>query len=310
LVQRKLEREGFHVDIASDGEKGLERYRENQYDLVITDQEMPVFEGLEVIRRMSAMGPLPPTIMITGAGNEKIAVEAMKLGATDYLVKDLGGGYFNLLPTVIQQTLARRRLLEEKERAERTLRDYMERITRTLESISDAFFSLDSQWTITYFNLAAEKLLQRRRQEVLGQPLLTAFPEWRGSVFEEHFSGVLRDKQSLNFETHFERPPYANWYDVRVYPQADGMSVYFQVITERKQAEAERDRLINELKDALGKVTTLSGLLPICACCKKIRDDRGYWNQLETYIEQHSKAEFSHGICPDCMKKLYPNYRK
>jgi hypothetical protein len=49
----------------------------------------------------------------------------------------------------------------------------------------------------------------------------------------------------------------------------------------------------------------LSGLIPICASCKKIRDDKGYWNQLETFIQQHSKAEFSHGICPDCMKKLY-----
>ncbi len=68
----------------------------------------------------------------------------------------------------------------------------------------------------------------------------------------------------------------------------------------------ERGRLIAELQDALGKVRTLSGLLPICACCKKIRDDKGYWNQIESYIQKHSDAEFSHGICPDCFKALYP----
>ena len=59
------------------------------------------------------------------------------------------------------------------------------------------------------------------------------------------------------------------------------------------------------LRDALNQIKTLSGLIPICASCKKIRDDKGYWNLLETYIQEHSEAEFSHGICPDCMKKLY-----
>ena len=59
------------------------------------------------------------------------------------------------------------------------------------------------------------------------------------------------------------------------------------------------------LRDALSQIKTLSGLIPICASCKKIRDDKGYWNQLETFIQEHSEAEFSHGFCPDCMKNLY-----
>jgi len=61
-----------------------------------------------------------------------------------------------------------------------------------------------------------------------------------------------------------------------------------------------------ELQEALAKIKTLSGLLPICASCKKIRDDKGYWNRIETYISDHSEAEFSHSICPECTKKLYP----
>ena len=63
---------------------------------------------------------------------------------------------------------------------------------------------------------------------------------------------------------------------------------------------------ITELKDALTKVQVLSGLLPICASCKKIRDDKGYWNQIESYIRDRSDADFSHSICPECTKKLYP----
>lgn len=74
----------------------------------------------------------------------------------------------------------------------------------------------------------------------------------------------------------------------------------------RKRIEAERERLIDELRDALAHIKTLRGLIPICCECKKIRDDKGYWNQLEEYIQEHSDAEFSHGICPGCAKKLYP----
>ena len=73
--------------------------------------------------------------------------------------------------------------------------------------------------------------------------------------------------------------------------------------TEKKQRE-----LVGELQNALSRVKLLSGFLPICASCKKIRDDKGYWSQIESYIRDHSEAEFSHGICPECAKKLYPEY--
>jgi hypothetical protein len=69
----------------------------------------------------------------------------------------------------------------------------------------------------------------------------------------------------------------------------------------------ERERLIVELREALVHIKTLSGLLPICAGCKKIRDDKGYWSQVESYIARHSEATFTHSLCPDCMKKLYPD---
>ncbi len=76
-------------------------------------------------------------------------------------------------------------------------------------------------------------------------------------------------------------------------------------VTERRRAAEERERMINELKEAFANVKTLRGLIPICASCKKIRDDKGYWRQVEVYVRDRSEAEFSHGICPDCMKKLY-----
>ncbi len=91
-------------------------------------------------------------------------------------------------------------------------------------------------------------------------------------------------------------------------------------IAQRKQAEealhrqshelreniAERDRLIAELKNAMAEIKTLSGLLPICAGCKKIRNDEGYWEQIEVYIREHADVSFTHGICPECKLRLYP----
>jgi DNA-binding response OmpR family regulator len=75
---------------------------------------------------------------------------------------------------------------------------------------------------------------------------------------------------------------------------------------ERKQSLLEKDRLIGQLRETLADVKTLSGLLPICASCKHIRDDKGYWHQVESYIQEHSSAVFTHGLCPKCSQKFYP----
>ncbi len=70
----------------------------------------------------------------------------------------------------------------------------------------------------------------------------------------------------------------------------------------------EEKRLVGELREALDQIKRLSGLLPICATCKKIRDDKGYWNEIESYICEHSEADFTHGICPECAKKYYSEF--
>jgi PAS domain S-box-containing protein len=85
--------------------------------------------------------------------------------------------------------------------------------------------------------------------------------------------------------------------------------ISFRDISERKRVEEEREKLISELTDTLNLVKKLSGLLPICSHCKKIRDDKGYWQEVEAYIHSHSEARFSHSICRDCAKKHYPDYQ-
>lgn len=80
-------------------------------------------------------------------------------------------------------------------------------------------------------------------------------------------------------------------------------------ISDRVRNEKEKENLIRKLQDTLSQVKQLSGFLPICASCKKIRDDEGYWKQIEAYIREHSEVEFSHSICPDCARKLYPDWK-
>ncbi len=158
LCQKALERAGHVVDHAADGEQGLAMCETGTYDLLAVDQNMPVYNGIEVIRRLASRGPLPPIVMITGSGNEQIAVEAMKLGAYDYLVKDVDGGYLALLPTVIERALRRR---SEDER--------MRLASAVLENTSEAILVTDVQGTITAANPAFTATTGYAADEVIGK---------------------------------------------------------------------------------------------------------------------------------------------
>jgi len=126
LAQRTLERAGYAVAVAGDGATGLALYATGAYDVLMVDHQMPGTGGLEVLHTLAARGALPPTIMVTGHGDEAIAVEAMKLGAGDYLVKDVDGQYLTLLPAVVARVLHQQRLLAEKLQAEEALRQTLE----------------------------------------------------------------------------------------------------------------------------------------------------------------------------------------
>src|SRR6266568_7478058 len=122
LAQRTLERAGYVVAVAGDGDTGLALSATGVYDVIMVDHQMPGTGGLEVLRTLTTWGALPPTIMVTGHGDEAIAVEAMKLGAGDYVVKDVDGRYLTLLPTVVARVLHQQRLLTENRRLEEHFR--------------------------------------------------------------------------------------------------------------------------------------------------------------------------------------------
>lgn len=137
-------------------------------------------------------------------------------------------------------------------------------------------------------------------------------PEYRAEVIR-HVETCVREGTPYDFElpkyTAKGRPIWVRSIGEAV-RDAEGKIIRlqgaFQDITRRKQVEAEREKLIEKLQDALAEVKTLRGILPICMHCKKIRDDEGAWTQLELYIRAHTGAEFSHGLCEPCAKEMYP----
>lgn len=96
--------------------------------------------------------------------------------------------------------------------------------------------------------------------------------------------------------------------DKRVGMFSESLIEFMEMIGEQIGLAVQNSLIYSKLKDALAKIEVFGGMLPICASCKKIRDDKGYWQQVEVYIRDHSEAEFTHGICPECKKKFYPDF--
>ncbi len=142
----------------------------------------------------------------------------------------------------------------------------------------------------------------------VGMPALEAFSFW------PQIKSFLRADNIAELELMYEHGETTEWFLVSrtpvvgSHPSTTGTLLICRDITAKKQTEQQQELLISELQEALASVKTLGGLLPICASCKKIRDDEGYWSQVEQYIGKHTDAKFTHGICPDCGTKALDEY--
>jgi PAS domain S-box-containing protein len=173
-------------------------------------------------------------------------------------------------------------------------------ISDLIESIPDGFQAFDADFRLTFMNRASERVLDRNAEQLLGTTIWNQLPALDTEV-EQLLQRVMLERTSGFCETYYA--PVERWFSFHANPFREGISVLFRDISLRKNEEAERERLISELRDALAQVRTLRGLIPICAWCKKIRNDDGYWQQLEAYITNHSEAKFTHWMCPDCARE-------
>ena len=184
LMQKRLARAGYAVQLATSGTEGIAFFDQHAFDILIVDYQIPGISGLGVIKRLAAKGCLPPTVMVTGAGDERTAVEAMKLGAGDYLVKDPDGVYLELLPVILERLLEQKRLAEAKKEAENALlQSYAhleQQVAKRTEELTQANQALESE--IRERKHAQELLreahddLEVRGQEIDDLPLALVSP--------------------------------------------------------------------------------------------------------------------------------------
>lgn len=205
----------------------------------------------------------------------------------------------------------------EHPRPEDYLLESERRFRSVVQTAKDAIILADASGNILAWNRAAQTIFGYREEEVLGQPLTMVMPE---RYRDAHRQGIARLQAGgeahvigTTVELHGLRKDGSEFpleLSIGTWQATEGTyySGIIRDITERKRAEEERERLIRELQEAMAEIKVLDGLLPICATCKKIRDDKGYWKQLEDYISDHSEATFTHGICADCARKIHPDW--
>ncbi len=198
--------------------------------------------------------------------------------------------------------------ITEKEAAEQASRQ----LAAIVEGSGDAIISQTLDGVITSCNKAAEILYGYTAAEAIGQKSTSLhLPPGHLDEISDLRDRVGRGESIFHHEaTYRGKDGHDIGVSLSISPIKDkagtiiGISTIARDVSERERVRKERERLIAELQEALAKVKVLKGLLPICAWCKKIRDDKGYWQQIEAYISDRSEADFSHAICPECANKV------
>ncbi len=202
----------------------------------------------------------------------------------------------------------------ERRHLEEALRESEEKLRIIFETIPDPVVMYDTQGHPKYINPAFVQIFGWSVDELRGKRI-PFVPEDQKDITSAKIKELFDFGKPVRIESK-RLTKEGLLLDVHISAaltkDSDGKSTGIVVnltdITARRKLEEEREKLIHELQNALAEVKTLSGLLPICSHCKNVRDDKGYWNKIESYIHQHSGTLFSHGICPECAEKYYPDF--
>jgi PAS domain S-box-containing protein len=308
LIVKILQQNGFNlhwrrVETAPDMQSALE---EETWDIILSDYNMPQFTGMEALELYLSFGYDIPFILVSGAIGEETSVKVMKAGAHDYIMKDK----LTRLVPAIKRELKEAETRKQYREAQQALEENEQKFRLFFENEPEYCYIVGPDGIIQDVNRAALRVLGYSKKGLIGSPIQKIYAPEALSRVEQCFqhwtqTGSLKNEELEILTKGGERRTVL--LSASAVTDTEGRIVHSvsvqRDVTERIKAEKEREHLIQELKDALQKVKMLSGLLPICASCKKIRDDRGYWMQVESYISEHSDARFSHGFCPDCADK-------
>ncbi len=317
-----MTKEGHDVITAEDGLSALDVLETYTPGIMFLDLVMPNIDGrtlCRIVRRMDRFKDTPIVILSATAAEEGLNIK--DIGATLCIAK----GPFNLMKPHILSALeiSKHGIFQDPDEkpighgdihprgVTRELLAVKQHFEIVLEKMSEGLVEITREGRIIYTNSAALSLLKLPIEKIMGTRFEDLFdPEDRQQIHEQHKKNDNHPQTGEKIGPFILNGRLITLAFLPITGEKPSHLVILTDITERLEAEralkAEHDRLLN----ALSEVKALSGLLPICASCKKIRDDKGYWNQIESYIRDHSEADFSHGICPDCARKLYPEYYK
>ena len=341
---------GSNIHLISSYYDALNIIRENHlnpYDICLIDYRLDQGNGLDLVNEITKHSFHTPIILLTGYGSYEIDLKAMEAGVDDYLDKseitprllersiryaiERKHSHVKIIQheEYFEQLVAERtkQLLEERDKLRKAEIEREGLIKSLYEALANieaiqgiaahsrdvVLFIRPNDGRILDANVAATTVYGYAREELLAMTIYDLRAPDTLKLTSEQMAEA--DRRGILFETAHRRkdgstlPVEVNSRGAAIYGTRGLVSV-IRDITERKQAEDARAKLIAELQDALVNVRTLRGLLPICSYCKKIRNDEGYWLQLEAYIHQHSEAHFSHGICPDCYKQAKADMEK
>jgi two-component system cell cycle response regulator len=319
IIRQELEEGGYEIIEAKNGLEALTKATLFVPNLVTLDVQMPKLNGFDTCRKFNEKqyarlfnkfkNQRVPVIFITSHDTIEDRKKGFELGAADFIIKPFEKG--KLLETVNKILNPKKRsknlsalIVDDSPFARKVLLEILTReglhVIEAEEGLQ-AFELMNSQ--MAKIDIVITDLLMPRMngieltKKIRNELNMTDIPIIFLTCMEDQAELLSIFKAGAT--DYLVKPFFKEELIARI-----------NVHLEKDQLNKRLRTMVGELQNALAKVKTLSGLLPICASCKKIRDDKGYWNQIELYIQKNSEAEFTHGICPECLQKLYPDYCK
>jgi PAS domain S-box-containing protein len=250
-LQRLIERRGHEVVAVASSEEAEVELGKQSFPFLILDWMLPGKSGVELCRelRTAPNGDEFFILLVTARDDPQALEQALEAGANDYLIKPLDSARLNVRLSVAERRI---RALIERNQARAELQETVRKMTDILEKTNDGFFAVDRDWKFTFVNPQAEKLLERRREDLIGKDFWIEFPEFTRDVFGKNYRRAMSEQVAIEFEASDASGQV--WFELLAYPSGGGVSVFLRDVTDRKRVEEER--LTTSKLESLG---TLAG---------------------------------------------------
>ncbi|MFC7199324.1 response regulator [Halospeciosus flavus] len=222
---------GLTVDTATSGSGALDALSERTVDCVVSEYDLGGIDGLGLLNLVRDTDPAIPFVLLVFEGSEQVASEAISADVTDYVPvgEDFEAALDDLGDTIYDRA--------EYYQAEQDVAMLNDLARNVYERITDAFFALDREWRFTYLNEEAERLLDVRAEDVMGENIWETFPDAVGTTFYTEYHRAIATQEAVTFDEYFE--PLGKHFEVRAFPAEDGLSVHFRRIREGEDAAGD-----------------------------------------------------------------------